>query len=161
MIINYAIGLCELGKILVAENNKGICFISLNHNVNELIKVFPKDTIHNTDLSILSDVVIYINELLQGKNPIMSFKLDVRGTAFQIGVWNVLLNTSNTILNYLEIATILNSPNSCRAVAQACAANNIAILIPCHKIIRKDGNLSGYRWGIDKKRILINAIKKN
>lgn len=162
MIINYSFFSYSIDTILIAYNDVGICYLSFTKKLSDLTTLFPHSTfIENKSAPIFMDVIKYIDDLLNAKNPKMTFKLDFRGTTFQIKVWKALVNSPNKLLTYSDIANIINSPNSYRAVAQACGANNIAILIPCHKIICKNGSLSGYRWGIDKKRTLIKYLEND
>lgn len=156
--IYFAIGQCSLGEILVAQSAKGICAIFLGDDPEQLLQDlqdrFPKAQLINGDTHFEETVAQVIGFI---ENPTTNFDLplDVRGTAFQQRVWQALRQIPvGTTVSYNEIARIIGAPRAVRAVAGACAANKIAVAIPCHRVVRNDGNLSGYRWGIERKRAL-------
>ncbi|HET6390190.1 bifunctional DNA-binding transcriptional regulator/O6-methylguanine-DNA methyltransferase Ada [Hyphomicrobium sp.] len=157
--LRFAVGQCSLGAILVASSDKGIAAIFLGEDpetlLHELEDRFPNAVLIGGDEAYEAVVAKVIGLV---KTPATGFDLplDVRGTAFQHRVWQALREIPcGTTATYSEIAGRIGMPNAVRAVAAACAANKIAIAIPCHRVVRSDGSLSGYRWGIDRKRKLI------
>lgn len=159
MEIKYVIGESSLGMVLVACSVHGVCAIYLGNNSETLIQELRKNFSHSELIKwddnyeqLLATVVSYIESPAQG----LQIALDIRGTEFQQRVWQVLQDIPvGTTMSYAEIAKKTGSPKAVRAVAGACAANNLAVVIPCHRVIRSDGGLSGYRWGIDRKRTLL------
>jgi AraC family transcriptional regulator of adaptative response/methylated-DNA-[protein]-cysteine methyltransferase len=157
--IRFAVGLCSLGSILVARSAKGICAILLGDDPDALVRDlqdrFPKAQLIGGDEAFESTVARVIQFVEQ---PAQKFDLplDVRGTAFQQRVWQALRTIpAGTTATYAEIATRIGAPGAVRAVAQACGANNLAVAIPCHRVVRTDGSLSGYRWGVERKQDLL------
>jgi AraC family transcriptional regulator of adaptative response/methylated-DNA-[protein]-cysteine methyltransferase len=158
--IVYGIGRCSLGKILVARSGKGICALMLGDDAgmleNEIRTRFAKAKSIENDAefsTLLADVIAFVDQ------PTKTFELplDIRGTLFQQKVWAALraIPVGETA-SYAEIAQRIGAPSATRAVAQACAANKIAVAIPCHRVVRSDGALSGYRWGTERKRALLD-----
>ena len=157
--IHFDIGSSTLGRVLVAGNDKGICAIFMADRDNELISQM-RERFPDAELSrdsgrlarVLPRVIGYI-ELPTGE---LDLLLDPEGTDFQRRVWRALREIpSGTTASYADIARKINAPKSVRAVAQACGANTLALAIPCHRVIRSDGALSGYRWGAMRKRALL------
>jgi AraC family transcriptional regulator, regulatory protein of adaptative response / methylated-DNA-[protein]-cysteine methyltransferase len=157
--IRFAVGECSLGSILVACSNKGVCAILLGDDpaalARDLQDHFPKANLIGGDAdfeSLVAKVVGFVDAPALG----LDLPLDIRGTAFQQRVWQALrqIPVGETV-SYAEIARRVGEPRSVRAVAQACGANNIAVAIPCHRVVKNDGALSGYRWGIERKRALL------
>ena len=157
--IRFAVGECSLGAILVAATKKGVCAITLGDEPDALIKEF-QDRFHNAVLiggdkefeRLVSRVVGVVEAPKLG----LDLPLDVLGTAFQTRVWQALRQIPpGSTASYTDIAEGIGAPKAARAVARACASNNIAVAIPCHRVIRNDGSLSGYRWGIERKRSLL------
>jgi AraC family transcriptional regulator, regulatory protein of adaptative response / methylated-DNA-[protein]-cysteine methyltransferase len=155
----FEIGKCSLGSVLVASTAKGVCAILLGDTpeivLNDLQTRFPKAELtgngHDNE-SLIERVIQFIDRPEPGFN----LPLDIQGTPFQQRVWQALRDIPvGTTASYGEIAAQIGAPNSFRAVAQACGANNIAIAIPCHRVVRSDGGLSGYRWGIERKSSLL------
>lgn len=158
--IKFALGECNLGHILVAATDKGVCAISLGDDpeslLNEFQDAFPNAELIGADEAFEKKVALVVGFV---EDPRLKFPLplDIRGTAFQQAVWQVLQTIPfGKTYTYTEIAEKLGRPKSVRAVANACGANALAIAIPCHRVIRSDGSLSGYRWGLDRKRKLID-----
>jgi AraC family transcriptional regulator of adaptative response/methylated-DNA-[protein]-cysteine methyltransferase len=157
--IHFAVGQCTLGAILVAKSAKGICAISLGDDpealVHELQDRFQEANLIGADDDferLVADVVGFIEAPRIG----FDLPLDVRGTAFQQRVWQALREIpAGATASYGAIAARIGDPKAVRAVARACAANTIAVAIPCHRVIRTDGALSGYRWGVERKRALL------
>ena len=157
--IMFAVGECSLGTILVACSKKGVCAILLGADaqdlLNDLQERFPRAELIGGDQKfdqLIALVIDFVDEPQNG----LDLPLDLRGTAFQQRVWLALCEIPvGTTTSYSEIAKRIGSPTSYRAVAQACGANNIAVAIPCHRVVKSDGGLSGYRWGIDRKQSLL------
>jgi AraC family transcriptional regulator, regulatory protein of adaptative response / methylated-DNA-[protein]-cysteine methyltransferase len=157
--IHAAVVDCSLGKLLVAQTKLGVCCILLGSNAAELRRDcqrrFPKamiDFSQREHSAVIKNVVALID------NPRRSVKLslDVQGTTFQHRVWRALRDIpSGTTMSYQELAIAIGAPTAARAVATACAANPVAVAIPCHRVVRSNGDLSGYRWGVDRKRELL------
>ncbi|MEO8039138.1 MAG: bifunctional DNA-binding transcriptional regulator/O6-methylguanine-DNA methyltransferase Ada [Betaproteobacteria bacterium] len=158
-LIRFAIGECALGSILVAASARGICAILLGDDperlARELQDRFPRADLVGGDAGferLVATVIGFIETPRLG----LDLPLDVRGTAFQQRVWQALCKIpAGSTASYAEIAQRIGSPGSARAVAQACAANALAVAIPCHRVVRNDGALSGYRWGVERKRALL------
>lgn len=158
--INFALGQTTLGAILVASSKRGVVAILLGDDPEKLLRDlqdrFPRAELIGADKEyekLVARVVGLIETPAQG----LGLPLDIRGTAFQRRVWRALQKISaGTTVSYAEVAKMIGSPKSVRAVAGACAANNIAVAIPCHRVVRTDGSLSGYAWGIARKRELID-----
>jgi len=157
--IRFAVGQCSLGAILVAQSQRGICAILLGDDPDRLVREledrFPKARLLGGDdgfEQLIAQVVGFIEAPALG----LHLPLDVRGTAFQERVWQALREIPpGTTVSYAEIAQRIGSPKAVRAVAQACGANPIAVAIPCHRVVRRDGDISGYRWGVARKRELL------
>ena len=158
--IKFAVGECSLGHILVAQSDRGICAIQLGDDpillLRELEDRFPNAELIGADKdfeNIIAQVVGFVEMPTQALN----LPLDIRGTAFQQRVWQALTEIPLGITaSYSDIAKRIGAPKAFRAVAMACGANNLAVVIPCHRVVRNDGNLSGYRWGIERKQTLLN-----
>ncbi|MGI4791636.1 MAG: bifunctional DNA-binding transcriptional regulator/O6-methylguanine-DNA methyltransferase Ada [Janthinobacterium lividum] len=157
--IYFAVGESTLGSVLVARSAKGVCAILLGDDsetlVRDLQSRFPVASLVGGDTdfeAVVAQVIGFVEDPARG----LDLPLDVRGTAFQQRVWEAMrrIPVGKTV-SYAEIARILGSPKSVRAVAGACAANALAVAIPCHRVVRSDGGLSGYRWGIERKRELL------
>ena len=158
--IRFAVGQTSLGAILVASSKKGVASILLGDDPDELARNlqdrFPKARLIGADRdyeALVARVVGFVETPRIGLN----LPLDVRGTAFQQRVWQALqeIPVGETV-SYTEIARRIGSPKAVRAVAGACAANSLAVAIPCHRVVRNDGSLSGYAWGVERKRILLD-----
>jgi AraC family transcriptional regulator, regulatory protein of adaptative response / methylated-DNA-[protein]-cysteine methyltransferase len=157
--IRFAVGQTSLGAILVASSKKGVAAILLGSDPDEFVRDlqdrFPKARLIGADRdyeALVARVVGFVEAPTIG----VDLPLDVRGTAFQQRVWRALreIPVGETVC-YAEIARRIGSPQAARAVAAACAANNLAVAIPCHRVVRNDGSLSGYAWGVERKRELI------
>lgn len=157
--IRFAVGDCSLGSVLVAQSAKGICAILLGNDPEalrqDLRARFPRASLVGGDAGFarrVAEVVRFVDSPAIG----LKLPLDVRGTAFQQRVWQALRKIpAGATSSYAEIAKRIGAPKAARAVAQACAANALAVAIPCHRVVRRDGALSGYRWGIGRKRTLL------
>ena len=152
--IRFAIGQCSLGAILVAQSQRGICAILLGEEpeplLRELQDQFPRAQLLGGDADferLVAQVVGFVESPQLG----LDLPLDVRGTAFQERVWQALREIPpGSTASYAQIAERIGAPRAVRAVAQACAANRIAVAIPCHRVVRRDGDISGYRWGVER-----------
>jgi AraC family transcriptional regulator of adaptative response/methylated-DNA-[protein]-cysteine methyltransferase len=157
--IRFTVGQCSLGAILVAQSARGICAILLGDDAQALIRDlenrFPRAQLGRDDAHLKSSmaaVVAFVETPARGFHA----PLDARGTAFQQRVWQVLRETpAGATTHYAAIAARIGAPRAVRAVGQACGANPIAVAIPCHRVLRSDGGLSGYRWGVARKRELL------
>ena len=157
--IRFAVGQCSLGAILVAASERGLCAILMGDSPDELLNDLQR-RFANAELSggdhdfeqLVATVVGFVEAPQLG----LKLPLDVRGTLFQQRVWQAPgdIPVGSTV-SYSGLAQLIGAPKSARAVAQACAANALAVAIPCHRVVRNDGGLSGYRWGIERKRALL------
>jgi AraC family transcriptional regulator of adaptative response/methylated-DNA-[protein]-cysteine methyltransferase len=158
--IRFAIGQCSLGAILVAASPRGICAILLGDDPDALARDlqdrFPKASLIGADAAFEATVARVVG-LVEAPRLGHDLPLDVRGTAFQQRVWQALREIpAGQTASYAEVAQRIGAPTSMRAVAQACGANALAVAIPCHRVVRSDGALSGYRWGVERKRSLLD-----
>ena len=159
-VIRFALGQCSLGAILVAQSGRGICAITLGDDPEALLRDlqdrFPHAELIGADAGFEAQVAQVVG-FVEAPQIGLDLPLDIRGTAFQERVWQALREVpAGQTQSYAMIAQRIGSPRAVRAVAQACAANRIAVAIPCHRVIREDGALSGYRWGISRKRALLD-----
>jgi len=157
--IRFAIGECSLGSILVARSDRGICAISLGDDPDELARQlqdrFPQAKLIGDDAQF-AQLVARVVGFVEAPGVGLDLPLDVRGTAFQQRVWQALREIpAGSTASYADVAARIGEPKAVRAVAQACGANPIAVAIPCHRVVRQDGHLSGYRWGVQRKRALL------
>ncbi len=162
--IHFAIGECFLGSILVARSDRGVCAVMMGDDPQQLARdlqdQFPKAEIIGAERSY-EDLVAKVVGLIENPRIGLDLPLDIRGTAFQQRVWKALQQIPvGSTASYTEIAESIGMPKSVRAVAGACAANTIAVAIPCHRVIRNDGGLSGYRWGVERKSSLLERERQ-
>jgi AraC family transcriptional regulator of adaptative response/methylated-DNA-[protein]-cysteine methyltransferase len=158
-LIRFAVGQCTLGSILVAATDQGVCAIALGDDPEVLLKDlqdrFPRSQLRGGDRNferMVASVVGFVEAPALG----LDLPLDLQGSTFQLRVWQALRAVpAGTTVSYAELARRLGVPKSVRAVASAVAANPVAVAIPCHRVIRSDGALSGYRWGVERKRTLL------
>jgi AraC family transcriptional regulator of adaptative response/methylated-DNA-[protein]-cysteine methyltransferase len=163
--IRFAVGQSSLGAVLVAQSDKGVCAILLGEDPEELVRDlqdrFRSANLIGADAAFertVAAVVGFVEQPALG----LELPLDVRGTAFQQRVWRALRRIpAGRTMTYSEVARRIGAPASVRAVAQACSSNAIAVAIPCHRVVRTDGSLSGYRWGIDRKQSLLDREQEN
>ncbi len=156
--VHFTVTDCSLGLMLVAESEKGICAIAFDDDrqqlINELKQRFPHAREQGS--TQFSQRVAQIVQFVDAPKNRLELPLDIQGTEFQRLVWQVISEIPpGSTTTYSDIANKIGAPKAVRAVAGACAANNLAVVIPCHRVVRRDGGLSGYRWGMDRKRALI------
>jgi AraC family transcriptional regulator of adaptative response/methylated-DNA-[protein]-cysteine methyltransferase len=157
--IRFAVGQCSLGAILVAQSERGICAILLGEDPEQLVRdlqdQFSKATLIGGD-SQFEQLVAQVVGFMEAPSLGLKLPLDVQGTAFQERVWRALREIPpGKTATYSQVAARIGQPKAVRAVAQACAANHLAVAIPCHRVVRRNGELSGYRWGVERKRELL------
>ncbi len=157
--IRFGLGECSLGSILVAATQKGVCAVYLGGDAHELVvelqRRFPNADLTGGDREFEGWMAEVIG-LVESPGTGVNLPLDVRGTAFQHLVWQALRQIPpGSTASYSEVARSIGRPHSVRAVAAACAANHLAVVIPCHRVVRTDHGISGYRWGVERKRELL------
>jgi len=157
--IDFTIAASPLGRLLLAATARGVCRVMLGDSDSvldrDLHQEFPRAVVRRND-RILSGQVRTLLEYLSGRSPHPDLPLDVRATAFQWRVWRQLQAIPyGETRTYREVAASLGTPSATRAVARACATNPVALLIPCHRVIRTDGSMGGYRWGLSRKEALL------
>ncbi len=153
---------CRLGTVLVARSERGVCAIHLGDSVESVRAEFEASLpagIRAVDApELLRREMGQVLDLLHRADRPVEFPLDLRGTPFQLEVWAALRQVpSGATISYLELAYRIGRPEAVRAVAQACAANPLAVAVPCHRAVRSDGALAGYRWGLERKQALLAA----
>jgi AraC family transcriptional regulator of adaptative response/methylated-DNA-[protein]-cysteine methyltransferase len=158
-VIRFAVGEASLGAVLVAATDKGVCAITLGDDPEALVRDlqdrFPRAEFKGGDAEFERTIAEVVG-LVEAPAQRLDLPLDIRGTAFQQRVWAALCAIpAGKTATYMEIARAIGQPTAVRAVAQACANNPLAVAIPCHRVVRSDGDLSGYRWGVERKRELI------
>ena len=167
MRIIYTIADCSLGRLLVAATQRGVCSVALGDSDTELERAlfaeYPNASIDSKDTVISPSLNLWLNEVLKhlnGDSPRIDLPLDLQATAFQWRVWEELRRIPlGSTRSYQEIAKAIGKPKAVRAVASACASNHVAVVIPCHRVIREEQKLGGYRWGIERKRELLEREK--
>ncbi len=157
--IRFAIGACSLGAILVASTERGICAILMGDDADALARDlqdrFPQAELLGAEPAY-EQVVARVVAMVEAPGIGLDLPLDVRGTAFQQRVWQALREIpAGATVSYAQLAQRVGLPNGARAVAGACAANALAVAVPCHRVVRNDGALSGYRWGVERKAALL------
>lgn len=157
--IHFAVGQCSLGSVLIARTDKGVCAILLGDDpkalVGDLRSRFPRAAL-TYGADDVERLLAQVESFIESPGHGLDIALDAHGTAFQRRVWEALTRIPvGSTASYTDIARHIGAPNSVRAVAQACGANAIAVAIPCHRVVRNDGDLSGYRWGVGRKRTLL------
>ncbi|MFN0218105.1 MAG: bifunctional DNA-binding transcriptional regulator/O6-methylguanine-DNA methyltransferase Ada [Hyphomicrobium sp.] len=163
--IRFAVSRCSLGKVLVAATERGVCAVLLGVDANELerdlSRRFAKARIVDGKGDIAS-LVARVVAFIERPTRRCDLPLDIRGTAFQHQVWTALQDIRpGATASYAEIAARIGKPTAVRAVAQACAANALAVVVPCHRVLRRNGDVSGYRWGVARKRALLKRERKD
>ena len=168
MRIIYTIADCGLGRVLVAATERGVCSVALGDTDSELIAAllteYPNASIDSQDTVISPALNLWLDKVLtqiNGQKASIDLPLDIQATAFQWRVWEELRRIPlGSTRSYQEIAAAIGKPKAVRAVAGACASNHLAVVIPCHRVIREDKHLGGYRWGLERKRTLLEREKK-
>jgi AraC family transcriptional regulator of adaptative response/methylated-DNA-[protein]-cysteine methyltransferase len=165
LVISYASAQTPLGLLMIGATDRGICFLQFGETheglATELQRQFPAATTQAmppSHASEFNDWMAALNRHLRGLEPRLDLPLDVRGTAFQLIVWRYLQRVPyGEVRSYAEVAEAIGRPSAARAVARACASNGVALLIPCHRVVRGTGELGGYRWGVQRKRVLLDT----
>ena len=163
--ISYVFAESPLGAMMIGATDRGLCFLQFADCAEELFArlqaEYPFASLQETNEpypELLGQAMDALHRYLQNEQPRLDLPLDVRATAFQLRVWKYLQSIPyGQVQSYSEIAAALDQPGAARAVARACASNRVAIAIPCHRVIRGDGGLGGFKWGLDRKRILLEA----
>ena len=164
MRIVFTIADCPLGRLLVAATERGVCSVTLGDSDADLARAlfaeYPEASIDSKDTSISPSLNLWLRQVLDslnGQARRIDLPMDVQATAFQWRVWEELRRIPfGSTRSYQEIAKAIGKPNAIRAVARACASNRLALVIPCHRVIRENKELGGYRWGLDRKRKLLS-----
>ena len=162
--IAHAVRVTAMGPLLMAATDRGVCFAQFGASTDALIaqlkNEFPNASLVASRMSDSRELDAWMRALeshIAGRAPRPDLPLDMRGTAFQIRIWRFLLQVpEGSVLSYSELAAGVGARKAVRAAASACAANRIAVLVPCHRVLRGDGALGGYRWGLERKRVLID-----
>jgi AraC family transcriptional regulator of adaptative response/methylated-DNA-[protein]-cysteine methyltransferase len=161
MTMHYTIRDCALGSLMVAGTDRGLCFVALGDSPARLERTLAEEfpgARRFRDDAVLGDVVRQVLEGIRGREPHGELPLDIRATAFQRLVWTELQRIPpGETITYAELARRIGKPTAVRAVANACARNQVAVVIPCHRAVRSDGGLGGYRWGVERKAALLRA----
>jgi len=163
--IRYATAKCDLGRVLLAATERGVCAVSLADTDSDLTDFlrteFPAATVKRDDAALAA----WLAELLRhlaGSAPHLELPLDVRATAFQRRVWEELRRIPyGQTRSYKEVAEAIGQPTAVRAVARACATNPVSVIVPCHRVVRGDGGLGGYRWGLQRKQALLDRERRD
>ncbi len=166
--LSYAFFDTPLGRLLMAATDKGLSFTHFGESEEQLVGVlreeFPQATLQPAAQEAEQQLGAWaaaLNAYLRKETPMPGLPVHVRATAFQQRVWQFLQSIPHgETRTYTEVAQGIGSPTAVRAVASACAANNVALLIPCHRVLRQGGALSGYRWGVDRKQALLDAERQ-
>ena len=167
-VITHAVRETALGPLMMAATARGVCFVQFGTSAEALLEQlaaeFPQAALLRAALASAAPLDAWMEALaahIEGAAPRPDLPLDLRGTAFQISVWRFLMSVRpGDVVSYSEVAAATGKPRAVRAAASACAANRIALLIPCHRALRADGSLGGYRWGMDRKRALLDAERR-
>lgn len=159
LALRYTAATCDLGTVLLAATDRGVRAVFLGDHRDELLATLHSDFPTATIREDAADLEAWMNELveyLDGRTPDLDLPVDVRGTVFQKRVWDELCRIPRgEIRSYQQVADAIGSPTAVRAVARACATNAAAIVIPCHRVIGSDGKMHGYRWGVERKKMLL------
>lgn len=165
--ISHALVATPLGPLLIGATDCGVCFAQFGDDATSLLQglrdEFPRAVLRSTPPAAagMAEWVEVISACLEGASASLGIPLDVPGTPFQLLVWHYLQGIpSGSVQSYAEVARGIGRPTAARAVAGACAANRVALLIPCHRVIRGDGGLGGYRWGLERKRGLLERERR-
>ena len=166
--ISYVTVASALGRMMVGATDRGLCFVQFADSEEQLLEMLQREY-PSARISPMSQPypdqfrawMTALDEHLRGQHPRLDLPLDLRATAFQMNVWRYLQSIPfASVQSYSEVAAGIGQPSAARAVARACAANRVALVIPCHRVIRGTGELGGYRWGIERKRVLIDNERR-
>jgi AraC family transcriptional regulator of adaptative response/methylated-DNA-[protein]-cysteine methyltransferase len=168
-VIVYACRMTALGLMMMAATDRGVCFVEFGDDEASLIgrlrSEFPEAELAASPARNAPELDAWVEALdqhISAGAPRPDLPLDMRGTAFQVKVWQFLLSIrEGDVLSYSEVAARIDKPRAVRAVASACGKNRIGVLIPCHRVLRGDGGLGGYRWGLERKRALLEAERRS
>lgn len=168
-IIHYSFANTSLGPILLAASKKGICWIHFGEEEASLVQAlqsqFSRNEISQADQTTQAQLYTWIQEIeayLQGTGHLDSLPIDIHGTDFQVQVWQQLRKIPyGELITYQKLAKMMGSVKLVRAVAKACSTNHIALIIPCHRVVKSDGKLAGYRWGLERKAKLLELENKS
>lgn len=165
VLLAYDIAPCALGFLLMATTEKGICSVTLGDNEvqleSDLRAAFFAAQISRDEKKLRANLQPVLR-FLEGAESLPALPLDARATAFQRRVWQELCAIpAGQTRSYSQVAAQIGKPKSARAVARACASNSVALVIPCHRVVRENGELSGYRWGVERKKKLLELERKN
>jgi len=166
--VTYAAAESPVGVMMIGATDRGLCFIQFGNSEEELLdelrREYPAAQVEPMRKPFLPEFQAWMDALtrhLAGKQPDLTLPLDIRATAFQMRVWNYLQSIPyGEVQSYGEVAKGIGQPAATRAVARACASNRVALVIPCHRVIRGTGELGGYRWGLERKRVLIDRERR-
>lgn len=165
MMIRYGLAESSLGLVMVATSERGLCAVEFGNDEAMLLAQLRARFPHAELQAAGPDADVSLQQVLalvEQPERTLDLPLDIQGTAFQERVWQVLRTLpAGSTISYSELAERINNPKAVRAVASACAANRLAVVIPCHRVVRSDGELSGYRWGIERKRELLRREHKD
>lgn len=164
-LIRYTLADSPLGPMLIAATDRGICAIQFGDTSDELEAGLKREfpfAVRRRDDAALASQVQPLLQMMRGHKLPSSYPLDIQATAFQRRVWDYLQTIPRgTTRSYRQVAAAIGRPTAARAVARACATNRLAVAIPCHRVIREDGNLGGYRWGLSRKELLLEMEGSN
>ena len=165
MSIQFAVSQCSLGNVLVAQSQRGICAIFLGEDPDalkqDLQNQFPKNSLQKGDHSF-EKVVAQVVDFIEQPKQSLELPLDLHGTVFQQRVWQALRQIPpGSTVSYSDLAERIGQPKAVRAVGSACGANSLAVVIPCHRVLRRNGDVSGYRWGVARKHALLKREAQN
>ena len=166
--ITYAAADSPLGRLMIGATDRGLCFVQFGESDEELVVALRREyptaaitPIAEPHSPAFDAWIAALNRHLAGKQPHLDLPLDIRATAFQMRVWNYLQSIPyGSVQSYGEVAAAIGQPKAVRAVAHACASNTVALAIPCHRVIRGTGELGGYRWGLERKRALLDLERR-
>jgi AraC family transcriptional regulator, regulatory protein of adaptative response / methylated-DNA-[protein]-cysteine methyltransferase len=162
--IRYVCADSPLGRMLIAATDRGICSIQFGRSDGELLAGLKREfpfAVRKSDSGTLQSWVGALLRQIQGKVLDSALPLDIRATAFQRRVWSYLQSIPVGVTkSYSQVAKAIGKPSACRAVARACATNPVAVAIPCHRVVREDGSMGGYRWGLDRKKALLKMEQR-
>lgn len=170
LIITYTMVESPAGKIMLGATDRGVCFVQFGESQEELLRALESEypaalleAMRDPAPPVFRQWMAALSAHLAGRQPHLDLPLDIRATAFQMQVWNYLRSIPyGETRSYAQVAGAIGRPKATRAVANACARNTVAIMIPCHRVIRGSGDLGGYRWGVERKRVILAAeVKKN